>query len=137
MSILSITFPSDYSPGWWDYVEDVGSPHFDLHDCYNVLFCARSRSGKGVLLNSILTSSLIHWIPLDNFRIFSPTFLDDESYSSFKNALLKNNPNYAKEQVFQFIDKKEFDKVREIQNSKKEFNQSQKDQAQLGKIKAP
>lgn len=82
-SPLVFTYPQTYIPSRWDEYQNLGSTDFDLGDCYNILFCARSRAGKGVFINRLFIADLIHRVPnLKNVLIFSPTFIDDKAFSS-------------------------------------------------------
>lgn len=84
------TFDENYIASAYDEDLNLGTEFFDLGDCYNILFCAWSRAGKGVFINYLLTRDLIHRLPsIKNLYIFSPTFKDDKSFAPVRNLMYK------------------------------------------------
>lgn len=83
-------YDKKYIPSFWDENLSFGNPYFDFGDCWNILFCARSRSGKGVVLNNLFTQDVIHRTPAKNIFIFSPYIMDDRSLDPLINFLIKS-----------------------------------------------
>jgi hypothetical protein len=88
---LMFTYPKDYILSAIDMEKNLGlSDYFDLNDCFNILFCARSWAGKGVFINALFAKDIIHRTPIENIVIFSPTFPSDESFAALRNTLKIN-----------------------------------------------
>lgn len=81
-------YREDYLPGPLDFNKNLGlTDYIDVSDCYNILFCGWSRSGKGVFINSLFIQDLIHRVKPENIIVFSPTFSTDKSFAALKNYL--------------------------------------------------
>lgn len=109
------TYHKDYIPSRIDEYLNFGlDEYFDIDDCYNILFCARSWAGKGVLINNLFINDIIHWTKISNIIIFSPTFRDDKSFSALRNFMYKG---LKKEQIDnQIFDTLNLEKLTQILN---------------------
>jgi len=71
-----------------DYVENAGLPdNFDLDSAYNIAIYGRSRSGKGVIINSLMCHYYFFKVDPENIYIFSPSFKSDKTYQAARNYL--------------------------------------------------
>jgi hypothetical protein len=123
ISLIS-TYPETYIPSQFDENLNLGSEYFDLDDCFNILFCAWSRAGKGVFINDLFVKDIIHRVPsLKNIMIFSPTFKDDKSFAPLRNILYKKlNQKEISENIKEIVDFEVLDRVINKQKKIKEEN---------------
>lgn len=71
-----------------DYVKNAGLPdNYDLESTYNIAIYGRSRSGKGVIINSLMCHYYLFKVDPENIYIFSPSFKSDKTYQAAWNYL--------------------------------------------------